>query len=285
VIAELRPALLGERARAFTRVLAGEHRHAQARLLGERLVLGQALGFPDDPQDGAHRDRPVGRDRLRDLQRLAQCLAVRHDVADQPDRQRLGRGDVPAGEQQVGRYRVRDLPGQPDRRTAQREQPPPCLGDAEPRALPGHPDVARLQDLGAARDRRALHRGDQRLGQAAPLEQRLDHRQVQVTHSRTGVVAGHGHQVRARAERPARPGQHADPDAGIGVGQVPGLAHHGHHRAGQRVARLRPVHRDDQHVPAALDEGVRLPLTGIVDGGRGHGNPPFPGIRKACPRQ
>src|SRR6516165_2002287 len=59
-VAELRAALLGEGARPLASVLAGEHGHAHLGLERERLVLRHALGLPDDPQDGAHRHRPVG---------------------------------------------------------------------------------------------------------------------------------------------------------------------------------------------------------------------------------
>jgi hypothetical protein len=42
-------------------------------------------------------------------------------------------------------------------------------------------------------------------------------------------------------------------------------------------------------VPAALDQRVRRPFagyaTGIVRGGRGHGDSPVSGVPKACPEQ
>src|ERR1700691_1560370 len=98
------------------------------------------------------------------------------------------------------------------------------------------------------------------------------------------MVAAHRLQVRARAERAARPGQHADPDAGIAVGHVPCLAHQGHHRPAQRVARLRPVHRDDQDVPPALDERVGWPSTDVVRSGRGHAPFPHSGHPEALPK-
>ena len=72
------------------------------------------------------------------------------------------------------------------------------------------------------------------------------------------VRGRHGLQVRAGAERAAGAGQDARPDARIVVDLVPGLLHDRHHRPAQRVARVRPVHRDDQHVAPQLDQGVRL---------------------------
>src|SRR5215468_5052881 len=275
--AELGLALLGERPRALLWVLAAEHCHADPGLGRERVVLGHALGLPDRPQDRPHRDRAVRGDLLRDLQRPGQRLAVRDDVADQADLQRLGRADQPPGQQQLGRDRVGDLPRQPHRRAAEREQPPARLGDAEPRALAGHPDVGGLEDLGAPGDGRPLDGGDQRLGQAAPLEQRLDHRRVPVPRAIRGVLVVHGLQVGPGAEGAARAGQHAGPDPGIGVHLVPGLAHEGHHRAAEGVARPGPVHRDDQDVPPALDERVRLR-------GRGRGSRGHAGLLRGLPK-
>ena len=109
---------------------------------------------------------PLAAISVGDLVGLGQRLAVRDDVADQPDLLGLRGQDVPAGQQQVGGDRVRDLAGQPDRGAAQRVEPPARLGDAELRGLAGDPDVGGLQDLGAAGDRRPLDGGDQRLRRA-----------------------------------------------------------------------------------------------------------------------
>jgi len=54
------------------------------------------------------------------------------------------------------------------------------VGDTEARVLTRDPDVRCLQDLGAAGDRRTLDGRDQRLGQPEALEQRLDHRRVEL---------------------------------------------------------------------------------------------------------
>ena len=110
-VAELRAPLLGEGTRALPRVFAGEHRRAQLGLDRERVVLGHALGLPHRGEDRAHGDRAVRGDRVGDLERLGQRLPVRHDMADEPDRGRLGRANVPPGQQQIRRQRVRDLPG------------------------------------------------------------------------------------------------------------------------------------------------------------------------------
>ena len=57
---------------------------------------------------------------------------------------------------------------------------------------------------------------------------------------------------------PPAPVRIADPDVRVVVDPVPGLAHDREHLPGQRVARLGPVHGDDEHVVALLDERVRL---------------------------
>ena len=213
---------------------------------------------------------PLSRDHLGDLQRLLQRLAVGHHMADQPVLQSLGRGDVPAGQQQIAGDRVRNLAYQPHRRAAHRVQAPLRLGDTELRALAGHPDVGALQDLGAAGDGRALDGGDQRLGQPAALEQAVDAGRVvaAVLERVARRLGGGGLEVHPRAEVAAGAGEDADPDVGIVVDAVPGLDHDREHLAGQRVARLGPVHRHDEDVPALLDQGVstfgamvvRLPL-------------------------
>ena len=73
-----------------------------------------------------------------------------------------------------------------------------------------------------------------------------------------GWLRAHRLQVGAGAEVAAGAGEDADPDLGVVVHPVPGLAHDREHLAGERVARLGPVHRDDQLVAVLLDEAVRL---------------------------
>ncbi|GAB6987160.1 hypothetical protein JCM10369A_36850 [Nocardioides pyridinolyticus] len=70
-------------------------------------------------------------------------------MPDQPDLLGLRRGNQPAGQQQVERDGVGDLAGEPDGGAAHRVEAPPRLRDAEPRRLPGDPDVGALEDLGA----------------------------------------------------------------------------------------------------------------------------------------
>ncbi len=229
-------------------------------------ALGQALRRPQGAQHRLHRDRPVRRDRLRDLAGPVQRGAVGHDLADEPDLLGLGREQVPTGQQDVGGDRVGDLAAQPDDRPAERVEAPAHLGHAEPGALAGDADVGALQDLGAAGDRRSLDGGDQRLVEQEALEQRLDDALgdvgggvvVLLPEGVARVGLGHRLQVGAGAEAAARAGEDRDADVGVGVDLVPRLRHLLHHRRRQRVAALRPVHGEDHHVPVALDEQVLL---------------------------
>ena len=151
-----------------------------------------------------------------------------------------------------------NLADQPHRRAAHRVQAPLGLGDAELGALAGDADVGALQDLGAARDGRALDGRDQRLGQPAALEQGVDARRVvAAVLERVARRLGRRRlEVHARAEVAAGAGQDAGADLGIVVDAVPGLDHDREHLGGKRVARLGPVQRQDQGVSALLNEGV-----------------------------
>ena len=123
---------------------------------------------------------------------------------------------------------------------------------------PGDADVGALQDLGAARDGRTLDRGDQRLGQATALQQRVDARRVvaAVLERIARRLGRRGLEVHPRAEVAARAGEDAGADLRIVVDAIPGLDHDREHLGGQRVARLWPVQRQDQGVSALLNEGV-----------------------------
>ena len=226
----------------------------------------QALGLVDRAQDGLHRQWPVGRDHLGDLECLVQRLAVGHDVTDQSHLECLGGGDVPAGQQQLAGDRIGNLAYQADRRSAHRVETPLRLGDPELRALAGHPDIGTLQDLCSAGDGRSFDGGDQRLGESAALEQAVDAGRVvaavfeRVARGRLGGRL----EVHARAKVAAGAGEDADPDVRIAVDAVPRLHHDREHLAGKRVARLGPVHRHDEDVSALFDQSIghRSPPSG-----------------------
>jgi len=94
-------------------------------------------------------------------------------MADQTDLEGLGRADVLAGEQDLRRVGVGDLAGQAHRRAAHRVERPADLAHPEAGRLAGHPDLHGLEDLGAARDGHALHRGHDGLGRPVVAEQGL----------------------------------------------------------------------------------------------------------------
>ena len=224
-----------------------------------------ALGLADGLEDRLHGQRTVVVDHLGDLDGLVQGRAVWHHVTDQPIGQRFGGGDVPSGEQQVAGDRVGDLADQSHRGSAHRVQAPLRLGDTELRALAGDADVGALQDLGSAGDGRALDGGDQRLLQPATLEQAVDARRViaAVLERVTRRLGGGRLEVHARAEVAAGSGEDAAADLRISVDAVPGVDHDREHLARKRVARLGPVHGDDQGVSALLNEAVGL-LVGVA---------------------
>ena len=166
-------ALLGEGLRAFFGVVGAEDRPAELELVGEGLVSPRLALSRRLLQHGLDGEGAVGGDLVGELPGLGERLAVGDDVADEADLLGLGGGHLAAGEEQLGGDRVRDLAAESHRRAAEREQAAADLGDAEDGALPRHPQVHRLQDLGAAGDGVALDRGDQRLARLEVAQQRL----------------------------------------------------------------------------------------------------------------
>jgi hypothetical protein len=183
-------------------------------------------------------------------------------VADEADLLGLGGRHLPARQQHLGRDRERDLPTEPDRAPAQGEEAAAHLGDPEHRALPRHPELHRLQDLGAAGDGEALHGGDERLAglevaqQGAPVQigVGVEPRRPLVV----GVPGRHGLQVGPRAEVAAGAGDDRHADLGVLVDLDPGVVHPHEHLAGQRVAGLRAVEGDGGDVAVALEEQVGI---------------------------
>ena len=78
------------------------------------------------------------------------------DSVDETDPLRLGRRKLLAHEEDLHRVAERDLPREPDRRAAHREEAVLHLGDREAGVVGGDPDVGRLQDLGAPGDAKPL---------------------------------------------------------------------------------------------------------------------------------
>jgi hypothetical protein len=146
-------------------------------------------------------------------------------------------------------------------------------GYAEARALAGDPDLGRLEDLGAAGDRDAFDRGDDRLRrpvaaqQGLPVKVRIGlHARLHVDRSLLARIACHGAQVRPRTEVPARARQDDAADVGIVRGLDIRVVHEHEHLARQRVHALGTVQGDDQALAVALDDRV------------GHGGSSFGGV-------
>src|SRR6476619_2713949 len=79
---EVGGALLLERERTFLRVVREEHLDADLGIDLERVVLVQAFGLVDRPQDRLNGERSVVVDHVGDLEGLLQGRAIRYDVAD-----------------------------------------------------------------------------------------------------------------------------------------------------------------------------------------------------------
>src|SRR4029453_14922574 len=132
--AEDRLSLVLERARALLRVLAPKDLPAVRELVGERVDVRHAVGLVQRAEHGLDSERPILADHLRDLARPGERLAVWHHVADEPDRERLARREVPAGQQDLRSVRVGNLPAEAYRRASHGIERPAHLGDPETRA-------------------------------------------------------------------------------------------------------------------------------------------------------
>ena len=124
-----------------------------------------------------------GRDLLASSLATCERLALGHDLADEPDLLRLARGD------RRGNATGCPSPACTGSGVGRRQAEPPSGN--RPRLASHTPkialfardaDVGALQDLGAARDRVALDRGDQRLDEAVVAQQRLPVRVVAAGH-------------------------------------------------------------------------------------------------------
>src|SRR5688572_19030357 len=99
--------LLLERLHALTRVARPEDGAAVLELFFERLVLAiAAVDLAQHAHEGTDRLRRVRRDVGGELLRLGERVALRHEPADEPERERLARGHVAAGEKDLGGERV-----------------------------------------------------------------------------------------------------------------------------------------------------------------------------------
>jgi hypothetical protein len=128
-----------------------------------------------------------------------------------------------------------------------RDQAKPHLRDREARALRGDRDVAARHEPASARDRRAMHRRDGRLGQlverAHQPGQRLGVAPVLLL--RIERHALHPVEVRAGGEAPALAREDDDTHAWIGLEAEQRLGERRDERVVERVVELGPI----QHQP------------------------------------
>ena len=123
----------------------------------------------------------VGSSAMRSRERAGARLELRvgHDLEDQADARRLGRGDRVAGEQVA--LRLLETHAVDPHRGGRRA--PDARGRvAEGRALARHDAVGTQHHVGAAADAPALHRGDRRLPRVPELhvgvDEGADHAQI-----------------------------------------------------------------------------------------------------------
>src|SRR5262249_5974380 len=127
-----RLALLRERPHAFAGVPGPEDGAPDLQLLSERIGFGNALvALGKHLHQSADRERPVLADGGGDAVRFGERLSPGGEPADEAEGQRLARCHVAAGEQDLGRERVRDLAAQANARAAEREKPAARPGDPE----------------------------------------------------------------------------------------------------------------------------------------------------------
>ena len=170
------------------------------------------------------------------------------------------RGQVFTGQRQLHGDRGRDALWKPQQPAAAGDQPALDFGNAERRVLRGHDQVGGQRQLGAAGQRVALDRRDQRLhgwtlgeAHAAALDDGV-------------LAAGEGLEIHARAERTARAGQDAHRQAGLAVEPIHRRRPAHGHRGVDRVLGLRPVDRDDQDSVPLFDQnfGFSVPASSFA---------------------
>src|SRR5512133_2899919 len=250
-------ALLREGDRALARVLRCEDRARQLFLAPPELLVAPVELLLEDRLRRVERQRAVGGDGRRQLERRVDRLAALGQTVDQPQLVgALGRDRV-AGQRQLHRDAVGDAARQAQERARGRDERALELGDPE-LGLAGRDDeVAGERDLEPAGHREALDRSDQRLARAA-----LDDAGEAAVADPRALAGDEGLEVHARAEARAGALDDADREVAVGVELVERRRHPFGQRQVDRVARFGTVERDEQDAVAALGED------GLVGHGR-----------------
>jgi hypothetical protein len=202
--------------------------------------------------------RPLGAEGFGPLQHVeggVERLARGHDLVDQAPRRRVRRGHRTAREQEFQRDLVRQLLHDPERPAGAGHQAALHLRQADVRGLDGDREVAREQQLGAAAEGVAVHRGDRRLRGEVVDEPR--EAQLLPARRQDQLTPGDRLEVRAGAERLVpRPGEHERPDLGIGLRLLDRIGHPVAHVHVDAVPHLGAVQRHDEDVTALFDEDL-----------------------------
>lgn len=170
------------------------------------------------------------------------------DLVQQPDAEGVLGADQVGRVEQVLRGGRPHKPDEPGRRRGRVDDAELGRGDPEPGAVRREPQVAGRGELAAAADAVALDRREHRLRERGERALR-DRRQVGVV---VAVDVAQLGDVGARAEVPARAGQHHDPDTGVGGQAVQDAGKRPPHGRGHRVALGRTVDHDRADAPRDL---------------------------------
>ena len=199
-------------------------------LNGERLGFWHGLRLADGPQDGRDGERTIGGDSVRDLPGALQSLSIGNNVVDETQLVRSLRADVVSSEEHLGRHGVPDLAREPNGGPRHGKQSALDLGDAKDRALPRHPDVGALEDLGSPRPGVSLGRQDDRLRRPKGLQKGAEDDPRILPQPHDPRVVGDAAvqptdlgQVHAGTEGGPPSRQDADPQLGVRVQTDPGV--------------------------------------------------------------
>ena len=166
---------------------------------------------------------------------------------DQPERVRALGGDRVAGDRELHRDVARQHPREPEQPARARDQRALDLGDAEGGGGRGDDEVARADQLAAARQRGPVDGGDQRL---AAIEAGDAAEPAGLGDQAGDVAGGDLLEVGAGAEHRAAAGDDPGPQLRVALEAFDRLLQARGHHAIDRVARLRTVD-GDQRDPAA----------------------------------
>ena len=176
------------------------------------------------------------------------------DFVDQAQLLSLGSGQFASGEQEIASSFVPDLPGQ-EYGYQCRQKTDAHLGVTKRGVRRGQGEIAQRGDPAAARQRRSLHRGDQRLRKAPDAAKHFRHAPRILLIFLSGLPGdGREHlQIHARAERFASTGQNGHAHLAA-LNFVQHRENVRHHLRGDGVALLRAIQRNGGNLTFGLQQ-------------------------------